>query len=149
MPTDYIPDDHELMRSVAFARLELDRDQRAVGILAEAFRLRPDEEFLSANWLDFFKNTERLDRIEAAIRSARRSTRPPTRKSGFAIGRVARIKSVAQRFGYRIRVTHDPVKGCAEHVALRQFPNDCEELLELLATDHWSELILNSDFPIS
>jgi hypothetical protein len=147
LATDYIPDEHELIMSVAYGRLEKDENHRVVGILAEAFKLRPGEEYLSANWLDYFEYPIRYDRIVAAVRSARNSARPPTEKSGFALGSVSRIKSAAQGFGFKVRVIHEPVSGCEEHVALRQFPSDCEELLELLAAEHWSELVLNATIP--
>lgn len=144
MATQYIPDEDELLRAVPYARLERDADDNIIGITAEAFRLRDGEEYLSANWVDFFKTPLRSDRVVAAIRSARKGERKIGAKSGFAITQTGRLKSAAARYGRSLRVSHEPEDLCPEHVAIRRYPKDCEELLELLAAEHWAELVLNS-----
>ena len=148
MTTTYIPTEDHLIRNVPWARLRKDADDNVVGILGAAFRLRENERYLSASWLEFFKGSDRAKRLQAAIRVIRKSRMPPTAKSGFAIGNVGQIVDQCVSRNRRIRVVHEPEKNNQAHVAVRRWPNDDQELLELLARDTWSELVLNRDIPV-
>jgi hypothetical protein len=49
-----LPDEDHVMRYVSWARLRRDEDDNILGFLGAAFQLRPDEESLSVNWLEYF-----------------------------------------------------------------------------------------------
>jgi hypothetical protein len=147
MTTTYIPTEDHVIRIVPWARLRKDADFNVVGIEAAAFRLRDKEPYLSATWLEFFKGSPRAKRLHAAVRAIRKSNMRPTPKSGLAIGNVAKIVNQCASRNRRIRVIHEPEDDNRAHVALRQWPSDDEQLLELLARDAWSELVLNKDIP--
>lgn len=148
MATRYIPDEHHLIRSVPWARLRKDADDNVLGVDGIAFRLREAEEYLSATWLEFFDHARREDQLQAAVRSIRKSNMKPSPRSGFALGQVRRIAAVCKERGRKIRVIHERTPDNEAHVAVRQWPRDDEELFQLLATDAWSELVMNADVPV-
>jgi hypothetical protein len=67
------------------------------------------------------------------------------KKSGFAIGNVGNIASVAAAYNHSIRVLHEPEDDNKAHVAVRRLPRDDMALFELLAAGAWSELVLNNN----
>jgi hypothetical protein len=148
MATTYVPDNNHIVRYVPWARLRKDENDNVIGVLGAAFRLRPDEEYLSATWAEFFggEHKENLDCAVHAIRASDIDVRP---KSGFAIGEVAAIKErcLADRNRHKIRVIHEKEDDNPAHAALRLWPRDNDALLELLAENDWAETLLNTDVP--
>lgn len=144
MPTVYLEADHRCVRYVPWARLRRDSEDNVVGVLGAAFRLREDEEYLSATWAEYFPGN-RHDQICASVRAIRASSMRVTARSGFAIGVVSEIKEVclSDRRQHRIRIIHEAEDDNPAHTALRGWPRDNDELLDLLAEDVWSETILN------
>jgi hypothetical protein len=136
------------VRYVPWARLRKDEDENVLGVLGAAFRLRQDEEYLSATWAEHFAGNHQ-ECVAAAVRAVRASDMKPTPRSGFAVGNVGRIKDVclADKDKYNIRVIHEPEDDNVGHTALRRWPKDNEPLLELLAEDAWGEFVLNRDIP--
>jgi len=114
-----------------------------IGVLGEAFKMRPNEETLSTTWLEYFAGTKR-EQIYGAIRAMRASKLEIKTKSGFAIGNVGNIVGVAAAHNYSIRVLHEPEEDNNAHVAVRRWPRD-DMLFELLAAEAWSELVLNNN----
>jgi hypothetical protein len=148
MAITYVPPDNHVVRYVPWARLRKDENDIVVGVVGAAFRLRDDEEYLSATWLEFFSGS-RQQKIEAAVKTVRASKIDVRPLSGFAIGQVERIKSrcLADRRKYKIRVIHEKEEDNTAHTALRQWPRDNDDLLDLLAADEWSETVLNKNIP--
>jgi hypothetical protein len=148
MPTTYLPDEHHVVRYVPWARLRKDENDNVIGVLGAAFRLREDEEYLSATWAEFSEG-ERPECIVSAVKIIRASALQVTTRSGFAVGNVGRVKAVclSDQKRHRIRVSHEAEDDNRAHVALRGWPRDNEPLLDLLAEDAWSEIVLNKDIP--
>jgi hypothetical protein len=117
-----------------------------IGILGEAFRLRPGESELSTTWLEYFAGT-RQEKIHGAVRAMRASKLEIKTKSGFAIGKVGDIIAVTTVHHHSIRVLHEPAPDNKAHAAVRRWPRDDMALLELIAAAAWSELVLNIDVP--
>jgi hypothetical protein len=69
-----------------------------------------------------------------------------TARSGFAVGVVAAIKEVClnDRRQHRIRIIHEAEDDNPAHTALRGWPRDNDELLELLAEEAWCDTVLNA-----
>ena len=149
MPITYLPLEHHVVRYVPWARLRKDEEDNVIGVLGAAFRLRNDEEFLSATWAEFFQTASRTESVAAAIRAIRASEVKVTTRSGFAIGNVGRVKDVclADRENYKVRIIHEPENDNKAHTALRGWPRDNDPLLDLIAEDAWSETVLNKDIP--
>ena len=146
MPITYLPAEDHVVRYVPWARLRKDEDDNVIGVLGAAFRLRDDEEYLSATWAEYFAGSH-ADRVAAAIRVLRASEMTVTARSGFAIGNVNSVKEtcLADRRRHKIRIIHEPEADNEAHTALRGWPRDNEDLLNLLAESVWSSFVLNKD----
>jgi hypothetical protein len=147
MAKTYLPLEHHVVRYVPWARLRKDENDNVVGVLGAAFRLRNDEEFLSATWAEFFKGDDHAARIASAVKAIRASRVEVKPRSGFAVGNVRKIKEVcfADSKQYKIRVIHEPEDDNKAHTALRRWPRDNEDLLDLIAEEAWGNYVLNRD----
>ena len=113
-----------------------------MGFLGEAFKLRPDEDALSVNWLEYFEG-DREARIQASVRTFRSTLRVGT-KSAFGVGNVAKIKEVCRARSARVRIVYEPREDNQSHSAIRRLPRDDAILLDALAADAFAELIYNT-----
>jgi hypothetical protein len=144
MPIVYLDPDHHCVRYVPWARLRKDEHENVIGVLGAAFRLRDDEEYLSATWAEFFSGSYD-DRICAAVRAIRASSMKVSPRSGFAVGVVAAIKDkcLNDQRPHRVRIIHEADDDNPAHTALRGWPRDHDELLDLLAEEVWCDTVLN------
>lgn len=135
------------MRYVAPARLRKDENDNVIGILGEAFKQRKNEDGLSATWIEYFTGQEH-EQIKSAICKLRSCmvVRP---ESGFAMGKVEHILSACNTKNNpkRTRIIYMPTACNEAHVEAKSIPYDDIELLETLAAEAWSELILNANIP--
>jgi hypothetical protein len=141
-----LPPEHHIVRYVPWSKLRKDEDDHVLGVLGEAFKLRPSDKVLSTTWLQYFASP-RAAQIRAAVCAIRASKLKPGGKSGFAVGNVAAITAVCADRGHKIRIVHEPEDDNKAHTSVRQFPREDMELLELLAAVAWSELVCNSEVP--
>ena len=147
MKYEALPDEHHVVRLVSHARLRKDEHDNVIGVEYTAFQLKASEEGLSVTWLEYFA-ADRPAQIVGAVKAIRASNIKPSKKSGFAIGRVSAIKDTCSGTSKRrIRVVHWPEADNMAHCEIRQFPRDDLELLQKLALGCWSELVLNSSVP--
>ena len=147
MAITYLPLEHHIVRYVSWARLRKDEDENVVGVLGAAFKLREDEDFLSATWAEFCKGKTHEECVSAAVRAIRASKVEVKPKSGFAIGKVRKIKDVcfADSRQHKIRIIHEPEDDNEAHTAVRRWPRDNDDLLELIAEEAWNTLLLNKN----
>jgi hypothetical protein len=146
MPSIKLPLEHYVVRNVPWARLRKDDadPEKIVGVLGDAFKPRDrDEGVLSSTWVEYFTGS-RTEKIENAVKAMRASKLEIKAKSGFVIGKVQAIASLANEKGYKIRILHEPEDDNKAHVAMRRWPNEDMEFFELLAAEAWSELVMNS-----
>jgi hypothetical protein len=140
MARKYLPDEDHVVRHLNSQLLIRDGEQ-VIGCFPQAFELRPGEEYLSASWLEFFAGTtlQRMADVVAATAKAR-AVKP---SHGFAIGNVGEVKEACDSFRQRIRVIHEPHKDNPNpaYTAIRNFKSDDLQLLQLLASDAWSNLV--------
>lgn len=139
-----IPDDNHLIRRVPSSRLRKDPNGNVIGILWQAFQLRPGEASLSANRLEHF--TGDMERRISLMVNDFRKTLTLKPKDGFAIGNVAKIKDQCAIRNSKIYVVSDPRKSIPSHVSLNGWP-EAAELLEIIAAEAWNDWRLNKDIP--
>lgn len=139
-----MPDEDHVMRNVPWSRLRRDEDDNVLGFLPEAFQLRPDEEWLSVNWMEFF--TDPVTRVRDAVWAMRKS-RDIGAKSAFAIGNVGKIKHTCLAHGAKIRIVYEPEENNPAHSGIRRLPRDDLILLEALANDAFADMVKNADIP--
>jgi hypothetical protein len=146
-----IPDDNHVIRHIPWNKLRKNENDAVVGILGEAFKMSEKENYLSANWLEYFSGSHD-EQVISTIQEIRNClvVRP---KSGFAIGKVDGIKTLcSEKRNRKIRIVYSPSTTKAgytnsTHVAVQSLPEEDMELFELLATEAWSHLVLNSSVP--
>ena len=137
-----LPNEDHVMRYVPWGKLRKDEDDKVLGFLGEAFKLKPDEDALSVNWLEYFEG-DREARIQASVRTFRSTLRVGT-KSAFGVGNVAKIKEVCRARSARVRIVYEPREDNQSHSAIRRLPRDDAILLDALAADAFAELIYNT-----
>ena len=144
-----MPDTDHVVRHInsqLLIRDEAEQTKPVIGCFPQAFELRPAEQYLSASWLEFFPGSKH-DRIVSVVGGvAKARTVKPSH--GFALGNVAKVKRACASFGLRIRVIHEPNKSNPNpaYTAIRNYRSDDIELLELLASEAWSEVIEARDY---
>jgi hypothetical protein len=139
-----LPDEDHVMRYVPWGKLRRDEDDNVLGFLPQAFQLRPDEEALSVNWIEYFSDpaTRRRDSVWAMRRAMGVGA-----KSAFAIGNVGRIKTTCLASGVKVRIVHEPKDNEPAHSAIRRVPRDDLNLLAALADEAFAEMMRNTDIP--
>ncbi len=144
-PTKLHPENH-VLRHAPWSKLRKDENDSVIGVLGEAFKMRPVDTYLSTTALEYFPGDRQAQTV-AAVQAMRASRLNIPKKSGFAIGQVQRIKTTCLTQRHNIRVVHEPTDDNKAHVAVRRFPADDMELFQLLAADAWSQVVLNADIP--
>jgi hypothetical protein len=137
-----LPDEDHVMRYVSWARLRRDENENVIGFLGQAFELRPDEKDLSVNWLEYFDGN-RDKQIRESVKLFR-NIRKVGSKSAYGIGKVGQIKRICGASGTSIRIVYDPEDNNLSHSVIRHLPRDDSSLFEALATEVFTELVLNS-----
>jgi hypothetical protein len=134
-----LPDEDSVLRHVNSQLMERDGDT-VVGVLPQAFMLKPGEEYLSASWLEFFAGSRHERLVASVAATAKARTVKPSH--GFAIGNVGVVKQACATFNQTIRVLHEPDGNPnPAYVAVRRYRSDDLQLLELLATEAWADWI--------
>lgn len=109
--------------------------------MAAAFELRPGEDHLSVNWLQYFAAPD-LDAAVARVREVFRDKGYRLRPNGrFAVVRVgAALAAVAEAVGRRGRVEHLPLEDDESHAGLFGYSADdlavAVELRALIQREH-------------
>lgn len=130
------------MRHVPLTRLRKDEDGNVIGFLGQAFALRPDENELSVNWLEYFDGT-RDQKINELVKSVR-VTKNVGAKSAFALGNVGKIKRTCAESGAQVRIVYDGNENNKSHSVIRRLPKDDDDLLDALAADAFTDLVHNA-----
>ncbi len=140
MATKYLPDADHVVRHIN-SQLLIREGDVVTGCFPQAFELRLGETYLSASWLEFFPGTE--DERRRAVVAAFARARSVKARHGFAFGNVGEVKNACADYGLKIRVIHEPAKSNPNpaYTAVRNFRSDDMELLELLASEAWAEVI--------
>jgi hypothetical protein len=129
-----VPDDDHVVRYVRKRQLRRDEHGNVLGILPHALELREGEGYLSVTWLEHFDPQYEQGLIQAA--EAIRRQLIVKERDGFSTTQVGSFCGVCERFNKKVRVVHEPINpGNTGHVAIRRFPKDNLELLDLLASD--------------
>ena len=106
-----------------------------------AFEIKPDEEYLSVNWLEFF-GTQDLAAAVELVREAFHCKRYRVRRNGrFAVVNVgAALAAIAEADGRRGRVEHIPLENDESHAGLYGYAAGdlavAVELRALIQTQH-------------
>lgn len=139
-------DEHNVMRLVPSQRLRRDGDDNILGFLPQAFQLRPQEQGLSVNWLEHFDG-DHSTQVASCIKAIRIHL-DVRKKSAFGIANVRKVKEICNTKSRTIRIVYAPSDGNESHTVIQKLPADDMELLDALAIEAFTELVLNTDVPL-
>lgn len=142
-----LPDEDHVMRHIPWSKLRKDENDNVLGLLPQAFGLRPNEDALSVNWLQFFDG-DHSGRIKKSINELR-SANNIGPKSAFGVASVGDIKAICAKSSAAVKVVYAPTHRILSHSEIQRLPRDDLLTLEALATDAFVEIILNSTVPKS
>jgi hypothetical protein len=138
-----LPDGDHVMRHVPWSKLRKDENDKVLGFLPQAFKLRSEEKSLSVNWLEIFDGGHDA-RAKQTIHELR-AAKSIGKKSAFGIGNVGNIKTICKTNGATVKIVYAPTHGNSSHSEMRDLPSDDLSILEALATDAFAELVHNAD----
>jgi hypothetical protein len=138
----HVDDAHSLARYVSPNKLKRDEEGNVIGVLFVAFALREGERYLSSSCIEAAGRPEDAGLAVLKQRYATQMTRMTN--SGFALGLTEDIRAACATRS-RVRIAIEPKKWNDAYVAIRQFPGEHLDVLELLASDAWGRVKLMKD----
>jgi len=135
MPVSNIPHTDHVVHHVKPSLLKRDEERGVYGCFPDAFKMRDDENELSASWLEHFSGNrqEQLQKSALAIEACGLTLKP---SSGLAVLNVGAIHAAGEQCSVKVRVLHEPASNNPNpaYSTIRQLPRDNLELLGLLAS---------------
>lgn len=138
-----LPDQDHVARHIPWARLRKDENDNILGILPQAFELRPQEPSLSVNWLEYFDGDQKT-RLHETVKAIRAS-RNIGKKSAFGIGNVGKVKAICHEYDTRTRIVYAPGNNNPAHSEIRYLPRENLALFLAIAEDAFIDMVLNAD----
>ena len=133
-----LPTENHVVRHVKKRQILRDDHGNIFGITPDAVKLRDDETYLSVTWLEHFDQDYEQGLIGAA--GGIRSARFVAAKDGFSVAGVDAIQEACASRDVKVRIVHQPNKlNNTGHSALRQLPQEHQDLFELLATEAFTD----------
>lgn len=139
---DPLPDEDQVARYCAPRTV-----QNGV-VLSPAFERRPQDEYLSVNWLEFFGATSTAEGV-AQIRDAFEKKGFGIKRNGrFAIlGVEAVLQKVLEETDRVLRILHSPVENDPSHSGIFDMPADDLDIQRILASLVTAEQTLDAILP--
>jgi hypothetical protein len=141
--------DH-VLRFAASGRCRRDHNDKIIGLLPQAFALRENELFLSVTWREYFDGTV-TEQNHAAVRAIRASMKKGIGpNSAYGIAHVGAIITASlEETGRNLRILHhfDRKNPNPAHSGIHNLTNPEQKLLDLLASDVFAEIILETSVP--
>ena len=128
MKEKIIPDSDHIARYCKPTAIEDDE------ILATAFFLRPDEESLSVNWLEYLKLPSREKEISEIQKLYGRKFNRVSPTARIAVLNVGKAKNIVLESEDRrnLKFKHEPLKEDPSHSSIYNLKPDCEMIAELI-----------------
>lgn len=138
--------DHHVMRFVPWSKLRRDGDDNVLGFLPVAFELRPTEEAISVNWLEYFPG-DHQNQVTMCVGEFRdRGILTIGKKSAFGVANVRKVRDICNNNGRAIRIVYSPTPKNS-HTLIQKLPRDEFALYETLAVEAFTEIIMNTQVP--
>lgn len=144
MAVKNINDDHHVVRHCK-NRLLIRENGAIISVYPAAFELRsatserPQEEYLSAIYYEFFDRDSPAEQLNACCKALPLT---PKAMDGLIRLQVKRIKAQGTKCRKSLRVTHEPKKHCEAYSAIRGLPQKTDdELTGLLAAQAVVEIV--------
>lgn len=139
-----LPGQDHIMRYVPPARLRRDEDNNVLGILPHAFSYRDQENYLSVNWLEYFKN-DKASNLRDCV-DVQRATLKVAKNCVYAVAVVDKVMQVCVKKQKPVRIVYHPTNGNVAHSAFHVQHNDDLNVLSDLAREFEKDMNPNSKF---
>ena len=128
MKGDTIPDNDHI------ARLCLPKHVDDEQIQATAFQLRPNEDILSVNWLEFLNCSSRESQIDEIRKTymSKLDVKPSAKIAVLNVGEVRKKVLTESSDDRNLEVLHDPLRNDPSHSGIYNLKQDDELIAELI-----------------
>lgn len=128
MKGDTIPDNDHI------ARLCLPKHVDDEQIQATAFQLRPNEDILSVNWLEFLNCSSRESQIDEIRKTymSKLDVKPRAKIAVLNVGEVRKKVLTESSDDRNLEVLHDPLRNDPSHSGIYNLKQDDELIAELI-----------------
>lgn len=137
---DDLPNSGRVIRYVPYAKMRRDEDDNFLGPSYSAFEERPNEDYLSVTWCEYFSGTDDQQcrcSIEA-IRNSKMNVKP---KACFCVASIEDVLHTINDSGRTGRIIYYPVEDNYAHAGVHNISADDLKLMERLATETWSSFL--------
>lgn len=138
-----LPDEDHVLRHASYKRLNRDCEGKILGLLPQAFALRPKDKGLSVNWLEYFDGDQHFQ-IKESIRELK-SVQDIRKSSAFGVAKVSSVKNICINNKLTVKIVYTPRNKILSHSEIRQLPMDDLLIQEALAYEAFTKLIPNSE----
>lgn len=129
MPTTYLPNEDHIARYVRSRQLKRDDDRRIVGVFPEAYALRPGEQTLSVDWMEWHGGAKE-NQLQQVVRHAELKVR---KNDAYAVTQVGAFAEACAKYETKVRIIHEPRALNPAHSAVHRYPMDNHTLYAALA----------------
>lgn len=155
---DDLPNPSNVVRYAGFGQMEKDKDDSVFGPSPTAFQGRPNEDYLSVTWCEYFVGTAE-QQLRCAIEALRNSSYKPAPKGCFCVGNTDEILAAGKSYGRNAKAVYYPEEDNKAHSGIHDItPRDLDAvtdeeglLLGLLAGQAWSRFLtkkMADDLPL-
>lgn len=145
---DELPNPSTVVRYAGFGQMEKDKEDTVYGPSPTAFQGRPNEEYLSVTWCEYFVGTAD-QQLRCAIEALRNSSYKPAPKGCFCVGNTDELLAAGRSHGRNPTAVYHPEEDNKAHAGLHDLaPKDLDAvtdeealLLSLLAGHAWSRFL--------
>ncbi len=150
-PKGEVPNEDHVMRYVPLMRLAHDEEADMYTLTWTAFELREtDKGGLSTTWVEHYglKSTATYGKAASAYRASL-SSKKLGAKAIFAVGNAGSMRRACTAYGKNIRMVSAPDGPNTGHVEIRRFTDDDQRLLDMLASDVFTEHVRVSSLTLT
>jgi hypothetical protein len=136
---DALPRPSTVIRFAGFNRMGKDADDQIVGPLPSLFERRPDEDYLSVTWCEYYAGSPE-SRLRCAVEAIRNS-RTVGSKACFCIAATDELLGEISKYRPEGRAVYLPEMDNPAHAGIYGVSPEDAVLLETLATTVWAPFL--------
>jgi hypothetical protein len=136
---DELPTPGTVVRYVGFNKMAKDEDDRVLEPLPSAFEMRPNEEYLSITWAEYYVGASD-QRLRCAV-EAIRSSRDVGPKGCFCVADLDELMAVITTRSSKGRAVYLPQDDNPAHAGIYGVSSEETLLQQILATTVWSQFL--------
>ena len=141
---DNLPNPSSVVRYIGYAKMRRDEDDNLLGPAPAAFQQKPNQDYLSVTWCEYFAGSAN-EQLRCAIEAIRDSNIQVKPKACFCVAITADLKAVAAEYNATTREIYFPEEDNPAHAGIYGIPPDELKLLEKLSSEAWGSFLTKDD----